>query len=118
MAVFWVFAPCSLVEVYRRFRGAFCLHHQADGQTVFLAEECHGHIKIFIMDETGTTIVQTKSSKILAKREEKQGGIITSVECGGLSAAVICMSEDDYFLSIKNEGRTNRWCATRNTVFV
>jgi hypothetical protein len=22
MAVFWVFAPCSLVQVYRRFRGA------------------------------------------------------------------------------------------------
>jgi hypothetical protein len=29
MAVFWVVAPCSLVEVYRRFRGACCLHHQA-----------------------------------------------------------------------------------------
>jgi hypothetical protein len=27
-AVFWVVAPCSLVEVYRRFRGACCLHHQ------------------------------------------------------------------------------------------
>jgi hypothetical protein len=26
MAVFWVSAPCSLVEVYRRFRGASCLH--------------------------------------------------------------------------------------------
>jgi hypothetical protein len=28
MAVIWVVAPCSLVEVYRRFRGACCLHHQ------------------------------------------------------------------------------------------
>jgi hypothetical protein len=27
-AVFWAVAPCSLVEIYRRFRGAFCLHHQ------------------------------------------------------------------------------------------
>jgi hypothetical protein len=26
MAVFWVVAPCSLIEVYRRFRGACCLH--------------------------------------------------------------------------------------------
>jgi hypothetical protein len=25
-----VVAPCSLVEVYRRFRGAYCLHHQGD----------------------------------------------------------------------------------------
>jgi hypothetical protein len=28
MAVFRDVAPCSLVEVCRRFRGAFCLHHQ------------------------------------------------------------------------------------------
>jgi hypothetical protein len=30
MTVFWVVAPCSLVEVYRRFRGASCFHHQGD----------------------------------------------------------------------------------------
>jgi hypothetical protein len=26
MAVFWVVAPCSLVEVYQRCRGPCCLH--------------------------------------------------------------------------------------------
>jgi hypothetical protein len=30
MAVFWVVAPCSLVEVYQRFRCPCCLHHQGD----------------------------------------------------------------------------------------
>jgi hypothetical protein len=30
MAVSWVVAPCSLVEVYHRFRGTCCLHHQGD----------------------------------------------------------------------------------------
>jgi hypothetical protein len=30
MVVFWVVAPRSLVEVYRRFRGPCCLHHQGD----------------------------------------------------------------------------------------
>jgi hypothetical protein len=30
MAVFWVVAPCSLVEVYQRFRSICCLHHQGD----------------------------------------------------------------------------------------
>jgi hypothetical protein len=30
MAVFWVVAPCSLVEVCQRFRGRCCLHHQGD----------------------------------------------------------------------------------------
>jgi hypothetical protein len=29
MAVFWDVVLCSLVEVYRRFRGACCLHHYA-----------------------------------------------------------------------------------------
>jgi hypothetical protein len=28
VTVFWDVTPCSLVEVYRRFRGACCLHHQ------------------------------------------------------------------------------------------
>jgi hypothetical protein len=29
MTAFWDIVPCSLVEVYRRFRGAYCLrlHH-------------------------------------------------------------------------------------------
>jgi hypothetical protein len=30
MAVFWVVALCSLIEVYQRFRGTFCLHYQGD----------------------------------------------------------------------------------------
>jgi hypothetical protein len=28
--VFWDVVPCSHVEVDRRFRGAYCLHHQSD----------------------------------------------------------------------------------------
>jgi hypothetical protein len=32
MTVFWVVAPCCLVEVYQRFRGAYCLHHQGDNR--------------------------------------------------------------------------------------
>jgi hypothetical protein len=30
MIVLWVVAPCSLVEIYQRFRGPYCLHHQGD----------------------------------------------------------------------------------------
>jgi hypothetical protein len=30
MAVFWVVAPCSLVEVNQCFRGGCCLYHQGD----------------------------------------------------------------------------------------
>jgi hypothetical protein len=30
MAVYCVVAPCSLVEIYQRFGGPYCLHHQDD----------------------------------------------------------------------------------------
>jgi hypothetical protein len=30
ITVFWDVAPCSLIEVYRRFIGACCLHHQGE----------------------------------------------------------------------------------------
>jgi hypothetical protein len=30
MAVFWVVAPCSLIEVYQSFKGTCCLHYQGD----------------------------------------------------------------------------------------
>jgi hypothetical protein len=36
MAVFWVVAPYSLVEVYRRFGGICCLHHRGDEGTVLI----------------------------------------------------------------------------------
>jgi hypothetical protein len=31
--IFWAVAPCSHVEVDRRFTGAYCLHHQCDDGT-------------------------------------------------------------------------------------
>jgi hypothetical protein len=37
IAVFWVVAPCSLVEVYQRFRRTCCLHHQGDHRPVVCA---------------------------------------------------------------------------------
>jgi hypothetical protein len=40
MAVFWVVALCSLVEVYWRFRGARCLHHQGDEDALLLLFQC------------------------------------------------------------------------------
>jgi hypothetical protein len=32
MAIIRVVTPCSLVEVYQRFRGPCCLHHQENVQ--------------------------------------------------------------------------------------
>jgi hypothetical protein len=36
MAVFWVVVPCSLVELYRRFRGTFCLTRRSDDGSNYL----------------------------------------------------------------------------------
>jgi hypothetical protein len=36
MAVFWVVALCRLVEVYQRFTGPCCLHHQGDEDSYLL----------------------------------------------------------------------------------
>jgi hypothetical protein len=32
MAVSWDVAPCNLAEVYRRFKGACCLHYQGTSE--------------------------------------------------------------------------------------
>jgi hypothetical protein len=33
MSAFWNIEPCSLVEVHRRFGGAYCLHHHCNGHS-------------------------------------------------------------------------------------
>jgi hypothetical protein len=41
MAVFWVVAPCSLVEVYQCFGGPCCLHHHSDDHGKVLPDYIH-----------------------------------------------------------------------------
>jgi hypothetical protein len=36
--VLWVVAPCSLADVYRRFRGAYCLHRHLVKEAVTPSE--------------------------------------------------------------------------------
>jgi hypothetical protein len=75
MAVFWVVAPCSLVEVYRRFRGPCCLHYQGDREnlksyqinwywiqlTSNKLESNHGYYKIWL---TETIFVRNLSKSL------------------------------------------------------
>jgi hypothetical protein len=35
LTVFWDVVPCSLVEIDRRFKGAYCHHHQGDREETF-----------------------------------------------------------------------------------
>jgi hypothetical protein len=39
MAVFWIVALCSLVDVYQCFRGPCCLHNQGDRVIIALMME-------------------------------------------------------------------------------
>jgi hypothetical protein len=43
----WDTAPCSLVEVDRSLRGAYCLHHQGDDETIrrYIPEQCNLHTR-------------------------------------------------------------------------
>jgi hypothetical protein len=34
MTVDWDLAPCSLVEIYRRFRGAYCFLHEGAEENI------------------------------------------------------------------------------------
>jgi hypothetical protein len=59
MAFFWVIAPCSLVEVYQRFRGPCCLHYQ--GFKYRLNPSQHGFRKF---NSTATSLVTYLNSII------------------------------------------------------
>lgn len=52
----------------------------------------------FNVDESGFTTVQSKSAKILAQKEKKQVGAITSAERGVLSTVVIFMAAGGNFI--------------------
>jgi hypothetical protein len=43
--VFWDVAPCSHVEVDRRFKGAYCVHYQGDEIHTLLRENLKSHME-------------------------------------------------------------------------
>lgn len=54
--------------------------------------------RIFNVDETGLTTVQSKSSKVLSLRGRRQVGSLTSAERGVLSSLVMCMSAGGIYI--------------------
>jgi hypothetical protein len=87
MAVFWVVAPCSLVEVYQRFRGPCCLHHQGDRH--LRTHRCENLKSYFItktvyvvMDSPCLTV--TSLNGCIALRLKYNGRFETSLPVGQL----------------------------------
>ena len=54
---------------------------------------------IYNVDETGISAVQGTPTKIIAKMERQQVGILVSAERGQLVTAVICMSVTESYIS-------------------
>ncbi|XP_072380833.1 uncharacterized protein [Diabrotica undecimpunctata] len=54
--------------------------------------------KVFNVDETGLSIVQSKVQYVIALRDLKQVGALTSAERGSLVIAVLCMSAGGTFV--------------------
>jgi hypothetical protein len=52
--VFWDVAPCSHVEVGRRFGGAYCLHHQGDEFLNFTVSETECSYHYVTLGEVST----------------------------------------------------------------
>ncbi|CAH2102825.1 unnamed protein product [Euphydryas editha] len=62
------------------------------------ADKCFPAARIFNVDESGLSIVQSKIPKIIARKGKKQIGAMTSAERGSLITIVICMSPAGIFV--------------------
>jgi hypothetical protein len=59
MAVFWVVAPCRVVEDFRRFRGTNRFHHQAISKLPGWPRFCLN--SVVFTSETGTSLAAYSS---------------------------------------------------------
>jgi hypothetical protein len=74
MTAFCDVAPCSPMKVERRFRGAYCLHHQGDGSAFYfhrtkrryISESCHFHTgcREGLKHHLGCEILQIKDTHL------------------------------------------------------
>jgi hypothetical protein len=62
--VFWVAAPCSLVEIDRRFISTYCLHHQGDvdrNGTMLLPNQKSSY---FLVSFSGYDLLRSRNKRI------------------------------------------------------
>jgi hypothetical protein len=75
IAVFWVVAPCSLVEVYQRFRGPCCLHHQGDELIAIFILTAVRTSNLTQENEASEFVFFTSEESLHQKRCEEQIGL-------------------------------------------
>jgi hypothetical protein len=69
MAVFWIVAPCSLVDIYLRFRGTCCTHHQSC--------EYARCLLIALMMEAASTSETSEDSRFHTRRRKNLKSYLT-----------------------------------------
>jgi hypothetical protein len=57
MSVFWVIAPCSLVEVYQSFRGTCYLHYQGNPEDSHLHDDGDCDRYVYFTEVIVTTVL-------------------------------------------------------------
>jgi hypothetical protein len=64
-AVFWVILPCKMI-VDRRFRGAYCLHHQGSSLKTALNERYRSQLlqRNLILDDLGWRSVSVETHSL------------------------------------------------------
>jgi hypothetical protein len=82
MAVFWVVAPCSLAEVYRRFRGGCCLYQFTDVSEVLAAS-----IIVLMIEAARTSETYVKFFKT-TRRNNPEDGHLHNRRCENLKSHV------------------------------
>jgi hypothetical protein len=70
ITVFWYVAPCSLVEVYRHFRGGCCLHHQSGELFIALMMEAESTSKTSVNFYQATRRNIPEDSHLHTRRRE------------------------------------------------
>ena len=58
----------------------------------------HNPCRVYNCDETGLTVVQHKTSKVLSLKGKRQVGAVSSAERGSLVTVVTCMSASGHFI--------------------
>jgi hypothetical protein len=86
MTVFWDVAPCSLVEIDRGFRSAYCLHHRPDSGGRSTSETS---VNFYQMDDGGIDLI------IEAVSTSETWGNLYQMDDGGIDLIMEAVSTSE-----------------------
>jgi hypothetical protein len=106
MAVFWVVALCSLVEIYWRFRGPWCLHHHLPDYT---ALQTRRHSSSYSPPWEPQILLNNSINLVYSCDNSQQRQLQPSTKNNSTKNKIIIINT----AAVKNEGEGdtyNYWC--------